>query len=69
MTLTMKAWFRAIAAIFKSEATAQAVAGLILLALVIYTGYTIPKSSMIGALRWISYINVCQSSFSYPSSS
>ncbi|KAJ3748437.1 pleiotropic drug resistance ABC transporter [Lentinula detonsa] len=57
MTLTMKAWFRAIAASFKSEATAQAVAGLILLALVIYTGYTIPKSSMIGALRWISYIN------------
>ncbi|KAF9076400.1 ABC transporter [Rhodocollybia butyracea] len=57
MTLTMKAWFRAIAALFKSEATAQAVAGLILLALVIYTGYTIPKPYMIGALRWISYIN------------
>ena len=58
MTLTMKAWFRAIAAMFQSEATAQAVAGLILLALVIYTGYTIPKPSMIGALKWISYINV-----------
>ncbi|KAE9393362.1 hypothetical protein BT96DRAFT_924054 [Gymnopus androsaceus JB14] len=57
MTLTMKAWFRAIAAMFQSEATAQAVAGLILLALVIYTGYTIPKPSMIGALKWISYIN------------
>ncbi|KAF9461727.1 pleiotropic drug resistance ABC transporter [Collybia nuda] len=57
MSVTMKAWFRAIAAAFKSEATAQAVSGIILLALVIYTGYTIPKTSMIGALRWISYIN------------
>ncbi|KIK61032.1 hypothetical protein GYMLUDRAFT_166677 [Collybiopsis luxurians FD-317 M1] len=57
MTVTMKAWFRAIAALFKSEATAQAVSGIILLGLVIYTGYTIPKASMIGALEWISWIN------------
>ena len=34
MTLTMKAWFRAIAAAFESEATAQSVAGLAVLALV-----------------------------------
>ncbi|GLB42433.1 putative ABC transporter superfamily, ABCG family. PDR (TC 3.A.1.205) subfamily protein [Lyophyllum shimeji] len=57
MTIVMKAWFRSIAAGFKSEATAQAFSGIILLAMVIYTGYTIPKPSMIGALRWISYIN------------
>ncbi|KAF4598086.1 hypothetical protein EYR38_006480 [Pleurotus pulmonarius] len=57
MALTMKAWFRAIAAAFKSQATAQSVSGLVLLGLVIYTGYTLPKSSMIGALRWITYIN------------
>ncbi|RDB27068.1 Brefeldin A resistance protein [Hypsizygus marmoreus] len=57
MSVVMKAWFRGIAAGFKSEATAQAVAGIMLLAMVIYTGYTIPKTSMIGALRWISYIN------------
>ncbi|KAG6908741.1 hypothetical protein DXG01_003445 [Tephrocybe rancida] len=57
MTLTMKAWFRGMAAAFKAEATAQAVSGIVLLAMVIYTGYTIPNSSMIGALRWISYIN------------
>ncbi|KAF5378810.1 hypothetical protein D9615_006999 [Tricholomella constricta] len=57
MSITMKAWFRSIAAIFKSEATAQAVSGIVLLAMVIYTGYTIPKQSMIGALHWISYIN------------
>ncbi|TEB24254.1 hypothetical protein FA13DRAFT_1714739 [Coprinellus micaceus] len=49
MSLTMKSWFRAIAAAFKSEATAQA-----------FAGYTIPKPSMIGALRWITYINRLQ---------
>ncbi|KAG6814612.1 hypothetical protein H0H93_012864, partial [Arthromyces matolae] len=58
MSLTMKAWFRGVAAAFKADASAQAVAGILLLAMVIYTGYTIPKPSMIGALRWISYINV-----------
>ncbi|KAJ7285271.1 pleiotropic drug resistance ABC transporter [Mycena rebaudengoi] len=57
MSITMKAFFRAIAAAFKSPATAQSVAGIVLLMLVLYTGYTIPKPSMIGALRWISYIN------------
>ena len=54
----MKAWFRAVAAAFGDPAPAQTVAGLMLLTLVLYTGYTIPKPSMIGALRWISYVNV-----------
>ncbi|KAG6843984.1 hypothetical protein H0H87_010943 [Tephrocybe sp. NHM501043] len=57
MSITMKGWFRAIAAAFKSEATAQTVAGISVLALSIYTGYQIPKPTMIGALRWITYIN------------
>ncbi|KAG8789944.1 hypothetical protein FRC12_013096 [Ceratobasidium sp. 428] len=57
MTLTMKAYFRAIAASFAQESTAQAVAGIGTLALVLYTGYTIPRPSMIGALKWITYIN------------
>jgi ABC-type multidrug transport system permease subunit len=42
----------------KSEATAQAVAGMSVLVLALYTGYAIPQPSMIGALRWITYINV-----------
>jgi ATP-binding cassette, subfamily G (WHITE), member 2, SNQ2 len=54
----MKAWFRAVAAAFGDPAPAQTVAGLMLLTLVLYTGYTIPKPSMTGALKWISYINV-----------
>lgn len=45
MGLTMKAWFRALAASMKSEATAQAVAGLSVLVLVLYTGYAIPQVS------------------------
>ncbi|KAG6900276.1 hypothetical protein C0993_000464 [Termitomyces sp. T159_Od127] len=53
----MKAWFRTIAAAFKSEASAQTVAGISVLAVAIYTGYQIPKPTMIGALRWITYIN------------
>ncbi|KAF8156049.1 pleiotropic drug resistance ABC transporter [Crassisporium funariophilum] len=57
MSITMKAWFRGIAAAFASEATAQSFGGISVLALAIYTGFTIPKPSMIGALRWITYIN------------
>ncbi|KZP27935.1 hypothetical protein FIBSPDRAFT_927900 [Athelia psychrophila] len=57
MTLTMKAWFRMLTAACKSEATAQAFSGMSVLVLVLYTGYAIPMPSMIGALRWITYIN------------
>ncbi|KAH8987621.1 ABC-2 type transporter-domain-containing protein [Lactarius akahatsu] len=57
MALVMKAWFRCVAAAFGDPAPAQTVAGLMLLMLALYTGYTIPKPSMIGALKWISYIN------------
>ncbi|KAI0728228.1 pleiotropic drug resistance ABC transporter [Fomitopsis betulina] len=57
MTITMKGWFRALAALFSSPAPAQAVAGVSVLILMLYTGYSIPQPSIIGALRWISYIN------------
>lgn len=59
MTVIMKTWFRAVAAICGAPAPAQTVAGILLLGLVLYTGYAIPRPSMIGALRWITYINVC----------
>ncbi|KDQ56615.1 hypothetical protein JAAARDRAFT_131673 [Jaapia argillacea MUCL 33604] len=57
MSLTMKSFFRVLAAAFKDPAPAQAVAGIVLLGLTLYTGYNIPKPYMIGALRWITYIN------------
>ncbi|KAI9464144.1 ABC-2 type transporter-domain-containing protein [Lactarius psammicola] len=57
MALVMKAWFRCVAAAVGDPAPAQTIAGIMLLILVLYTGYAIPKPSMIGALKWISYIN------------
>ena len=58
MTLIMQAYFRALAAMFSTAAPAQTIAGLSILMLTLYTGYSIPQPSMIGALRWITYINV-----------
>jgi ATP-binding cassette subfamily G (WHITE) protein 2 (SNQ2) len=55
----MKAFFRAVAAWFSDPTPAQSAAGVSLLALTLYTGYNIPEPYMIGALRWITYINVC----------
>jgi ATP-binding cassette, subfamily G (WHITE), member 2, PDR len=52
ISLTMKAFFRGLAASFTQQAQAQAIAGLGILVLVIYTGFTIPTPSMIGALKW-----------------
>ena len=49
---------RAVAAAFESPAPVPTVGGLMLLLLVLYIGYAIPRPSMIGALKWISYINV-----------
>ena len=57
-TITMKAWFRTLAAAFKSPAPATAVAGLSTLVLILYTGYSLPQPYMIGALKWIIWINV-----------
>lgn len=44
MSITMKAWFRGIAAAFKSQASAQTFAGISILVISIYTGETFPFS-------------------------
>ncbi|KAG9310127.1 ABC-2 type transporter-domain-containing protein [Chiua virens] len=62
-SLLGKALFRSLAAAFKSEAPAQAFAGVLVLVLSLYTGYSIPQPSMIGALRWITWINPLRYSF------
>ena len=54
----MKAYFRAVAAWFSDPVPAQATAGVTLLVMALYTGYNIPGPYMIGALHWITYINV-----------
>ncbi|KAK7033390.1 pleiotropic drug resistance ABC transporter [Favolaschia claudopus] len=46
MAISMKAVFRTAAAAFKSPAAAQGVAGILLLILVLYTGYTLPTSPL-----------------------
>ncbi|KAL1743665.1 ABC-2 type transporter-domain-containing protein [Schizophyllum fasciatum] len=56
-TIAMKSWFRALAAAFSAEAPAQSFAGISVLIFSIYTGYTIPEPSMIGALKWLVWIN------------
>ncbi|THU82570.1 hypothetical protein K435DRAFT_446226 [Dendrothele bispora CBS 962.96] len=57
VALAMKGFFRALAAACRSESVAQTFAGIVILASSMYAGYMIPRPSMIGALRWISYIN------------
>lgn len=58
MTLSMKAFYRALAAAFQREAGAQAVAGLLTLLLVLYTGYAIPKPTMVQGLAWLTWLSV-----------
>ena len=61
--IVMKGWFRAIAAAFPAEAAAQAFAGLSILVLAIYTGYTIPRPSIHKGLRWVTWINPLRYTF------
>ncbi|KAH7904052.1 ABC-2 type transporter-domain-containing protein [Hygrophoropsis aurantiaca] len=57
MTTTMKAFFRAIGACFKTGSAAMSLAGAAVLVLSLYTGYVIPRPSIPGGLRWITYLN------------
>ncbi|OAX36457.1 pleiotropic drug resistance ABC transporter [Rhizopogon vinicolor AM-OR11-026] len=57
MTITMKAFFRMVAASFKTESAATALAGVVVVIVSLFTGYTIPKPDIPGALRWVMYIN------------
>ncbi|PVH71205.1 putative ABC multidrug transporter, partial [Cadophora sp. DSE1049] len=54
---TMSAMFRTVAASTKTISQALAMAGILVLAIVIYTGYTIPLPYMHPWFKWITYIN------------
>lgn len=56
-TFAMSHLFRTIGAYFKSLPEAMTPASVVLLALTIYTGFTIPTPSMLGWSRWINYID------------
>ena len=55
-TLTMSSIFRTIAAATKSISQAMAVAGVMVLAIVVYTGFTLQKSYQHHWLFWIQYM-------------
>ncbi|KIY50620.1 ABC transporter Cdr4 [Fistulina hepatica ATCC 64428] len=56
-TLAMSSIFRTIAASARTLTQAMPPAALFILALVIYTGFTIPTRDMVRWFRWINYIN------------
>ncbi|KAG7087521.1 hypothetical protein E1B28_013480 [Marasmius oreades] len=57
LAMTMKVFIRSLSAAVGSPAPAQTLAGVALLALILYTGFALPRPSMIGGLRWITYLN------------
>ncbi|KAH0534149.1 GTPase-activating protein [Glutinoglossum americanum] len=61
--LTMSAVFRAIAASTKTISQALAIAGVMVLAIVIYTGFTLPRPYMHPWFKWLSWINPIAYSF------
>lgn len=56
-TLTMSSIFRFLAAVTKTVSQAMAFAGVMVLAIVIYTGFTLPRIYAHPWLKWLSYIN------------
>ncbi|KAL2826962.1 ABC-2 type transporter-domain-containing protein [Aspergillus cavernicola] len=56
-TLTMSMVFRTFGAASRSLAQALVPAALLILGLVIYTGFVIPTRNMLGWSRWMNYIN------------
>ena len=62
-TLLMSAFFRTIAASTKTITQALAFAGVAVLAIVIYTGFTLQRSFMHPWFKWISWINPIAYSF------
>jgi len=57
LTLTMSMLFRTIASVSRTLSQAMAPAAIIILAIVIFTGFAIPVNYMLGWCRWINYID------------
>ncbi|RMZ74607.1 ABC transporter CDR4 [Pyrenophora seminiperda CCB06] len=57
LTLAMSMLFRSIAALSRSLVQALAPAGILMLGLVMYTGFAIPPSYMLGWASWMRWIN------------
>ncbi|KAJ9113738.1 ABC multidrug transporter afr2 [Naganishia adeliensis] len=57
LTLTMSMFFRSIASLSRTLSQALAPAAILILALVIYTGFALPVTYMHGWSRWINYLD------------
>ncbi|KAL3451109.1 ABC-2 type transporter-domain-containing protein [Aspergillus insuetus] len=62
-TFTMSMVFRTIAAMSRSLSQALVPAAILILGMIIYTGFTIPTRNMLGWSRWMNYINPIAYSF------
>ncbi|KAJ5204724.1 ABC multidrug transporter C [Penicillium cinerascens] len=56
-TMTMSMIFRTIAAFSRTLSQALVPAAVLILGLIIYTGFTIPPTNMLGWSRWMNYID------------
>jgi ATP-binding cassette subfamily G (WHITE) protein 2 (PDR) len=54
---TMSAMFRTVAAATKTVSQALAIAGVLVLVIIIYTGYTIPRPYMHPWFKWLTWLN------------
>ncbi|GAA6042699.1 hypothetical protein JCM8097_003753 [Rhodosporidiobolus ruineniae] len=63
LTLTMSMFFRSIAALSRSLSQALVPAALLILALVLYTGFAIPTRYMLGWISWVRWLNPIQYGF------
>lgn len=57
LTLTMSMLFRTIGSLSRTLSQAMVPAAVLILGLVIFTGFTIPTTYMLGWSRWINYID------------
>jgi len=57
LTLVMSMLFRTIASVSRTLSQALAPAAILILAIVIYTGFAIPTNYMLGWARWINYLD------------
>ncbi|KAK7926558.1 ATPase [Apiospora marii] len=57
MVMAMSGMFRAIASMFRTLSQAMVPAAVLILALVIFTGFVIPVDYMLGWCRWINYLD------------
>ncbi|WFD34806.1 hypothetical protein MCUN1_001650 [Malassezia cuniculi] len=57
VTYTLVSFFRMAAALTRNEAIATMIGGLVIMDIALYTGYALPRPSMVVWWKWLSYCN------------